>query len=154
MADANQRGTRRGRWSPGLALVAGLLVLAEPAVGLRRGDLPGQDPVHLLADGHLHAVALGQLMHGEGAADAPPSRPVPPQHLLPPPCRARAPLRSSVAITLAAAWPAMISWARLGPVRAAAGWPGSSSRTSCVIRSSEPRSKPFDRLTTGAHGRR
>src|SRR5258708_3645185 len=57
-------------WSSGLALVAGLLMPAEPAVGLRRGNLPGQDPVHLGADGHLHAVALGQLMRGEGGADA------------------------------------------------------------------------------------
>ena len=69
-------------------------------------------------------------------------------------CRARATARSSVAMTLAAACPAMISLARLGPVRAAAGWPGSSSRMSWVIRSSEPRSKPLDRLTTGIQGRR
>lgn len=46
-------------WSPGLALVTGLQVPAEPAVGLRRGDLPGQDTVYLLADGHLEAVTLG-----------------------------------------------------------------------------------------------
>ena len=57
-------------------------------------------------------------------------------------------------MTLAAAWPAMISLARFGPVSAAAGWPGSSSLMSWVIRSSEPRSNPLARLTTGIHGRR
>src|ERR1700722_7504794 len=55
---------------PGLALVTGLQVLAQPAVGRRRGDLPGQDLVHLLADRHLYAVALSQFLHGEGGADA------------------------------------------------------------------------------------
>ena len=48
----------------------------------------------------------------------------------------------------------MISLARFGPVSAAAEWPGSSSLITCVIRSSEPRSNPLARLTTGIHGRR
>ena len=59
---------------------------------------------------------------------------------------------SSVAITLAAAWPAMISRARLGPVRAAAGWPGSSSSMICVMRIRVPGSMPLVRLTTGIPG--
>ena len=58
-----------------------------------------------------------------------------------------------MAITLAAACPAMISLARLGPVSAAAGCPGSTSWITWDIRSSDPVSKPLDRLTTGIHGR-
>ena len=65
---------------------------------------------------------------------------------------ASATFRSSVAMTLAAACPAMISRAMLGPVRAATGWPGISSAMTSVIRSSEPCSRPFDRLTMGIHG--
>src|SRR5512144_2205907 len=51
-----------------LALVASLDTQA--AVGLGGGDLAVQDPVHLPADGHLHAVPLGQFVHCEGGADA------------------------------------------------------------------------------------
>src|SRR5215213_6792498 len=65
---------------------------------------------------------------------------------------AAATLRSSVAITLAAACPAMISRAMFGQVRAATGWPGTSSAITSVIRSSEPCSRPLDRLTIGIHG--
>ena len=57
-----------------------------------------------------------------------------------------------MAITLAAAWPAMISRAMFGPVRAATGWPGSSSAITSVIRSSDPCSRPLARLTIGIHG--
>ena len=57
-----------------------------------------------------------------------------------------------MAITLAAAWPAMISRAMFGPVRAATGWPGSSSAMTSVIRSSDPCSRPLARLTIGIHG--
>ena len=55
-------------------------------------------------------------------------------------------------MTLAAAWPAMISRAMLGPVRAATGWPGTSSAMTSVIRSSDPCSRPLARLTIGIHG--
>ena len=55
-------------------------------------------------------------------------------------------------MTLAAAWPSMISRAMFGPVSAAAGWPGRTSLMTSVIRSSESRSRPFVRLTTGIHG--
>jgi len=57
--------------------------------------------------------------------------------------------RSSVAITLAAALPAMISLARLGPDSAPATRPGSTSRMTSVIRYSVPASNPLVRLTTG-----
>ena len=67
-------------------------------------------------------------------------------------CSALATDRSSVAITLAAAWPDMISLARFGPVSAAAGCPGRTSLITCVMRRSEPCSSPFVRLTTGIHG--
>ena len=54
-------------------------------------------------------------------------------------------------------WPrpgrAMISRAMFGPVSAAAGWPGSTSLMTSVMRSSESRSRPLVRLTTGIHGR-
>src|SRR5580704_15633548 len=52
----SRAGSRR---SAGLALVAGLAVWRQPAVGLGRGDLAGQDPVDLIADGHLNPVAFG-----------------------------------------------------------------------------------------------
>ena len=65
---------------------------------------------------------------------------------------ARATARSSVAITLAAACPAMISRAMFGPVSVATGWPGSSSAMTSVIRSSDPCSSPLARLTIGIHG--
>jgi len=61
--------------------------------------------------------------------------------------------RSSVANTLAAACPAMISRAMFGPVKAAAGCPGSTSLMTWVIRSNDPSSSPLARLTTGIHGR-
>src|SRR5687768_5951877 len=64
-------------------------------------------------------------------------------------CSSVATDRSSVAITLAAALPPMISLARLGPDRAQATRPGSTSRITSVIRNSVPASKPFVRLTTG-----
>ena len=67
-------------------------------------------------------------------------------------CMAVATDRSSVAMTVAAAMPAMISLARLGPLSAAAGWPGSTSLMTSVIRSSEPFSSPLLRLITGTHG--
>src|ERR1700742_5171240 len=51
-----------------LALVAGLD--AQAAVGFGGGNLAVQDPVDLLAHGHLHVVAHGQFVHGEGGADA------------------------------------------------------------------------------------
>src|SRR5262249_12749879 len=51
-----------------LALVAGLD--AQAAIGLGGGDLAVQDPVDLLAHGHLDVVAHGQFVHGEGGADA------------------------------------------------------------------------------------
>ena len=60
--------------------------------------------------------------------------------------------RSSVAITLAAACPAMISRAMFGPVSAATGCPGSSSLMTSVIRSNVFCSRPLARLTTGIHG--
>ena len=41
----------------------------------------------------------------------------------------------------------------LGPVRAATGWPGTTCLMTSVIRRCEPRSRPFDRLTTGIQGR-
>ncbi len=66
---------------------------------------------------------------------------------------AEATSRSSVAMTAAAALPARISEAMLGPVRAATGWPGTTWRITWVIRRCEPRSRPFDRLTTGIQGR-
>lgn len=59
---------------------------------------------------------------------------------------------SSIAMT-AAASPPRTSFARFGPDRAPAGWPGRSSSISSVIRLPVPTSKPFDRLTTGIHGR-
>ncbi len=67
---------------------------------------------------------------------------------------ARAMFWSSMATTLAAAWPARISLARLGPVRMPTGWPGSTSSTSWLMRSFVPSSNPFDREITGTHGRR
>jgi hypothetical protein len=57
-------------------------------------------------------------------------------------------------MTLAAAWPAMISRARLGPVSAAAGRPGSTSLITWVMRRWVSRSSPLLRLTTGNHGAR
>src|SRR6476660_2483562 len=51
-----------------LALVAGLD--AQAAVGLGGGNLAVQDPVDLLAHGHLDVVAHGQFVHCEGGADA------------------------------------------------------------------------------------
>ena len=59
---------------------------------------------------------------------------------------------SSMAITLAAASPARISFARFGPVSTATGWPGSSCSTIWDIRSRVPTSSPLVRLTTGTHG--
>ena len=57
-----------------------------------------------------------------------------------------------MAITLAAACPAMISLAMFGPVSAAIGWPGASSAMTWVIRSSVFCSRPLARLTIGIHG--
>ena len=57
-----------------------------------------------------------------------------------------------MAITLAAACPAMISRAMFGPVSAATGCPGSSSLMTSVIRSNVFCSRPLARLTTGIHG--
>src|SRR5215470_19330564 len=51
-----------------LALVAGLD--AQAAVGLGGGDLAVQDPVDLLAHGHLDVMVHGQFVHGEGGPDA------------------------------------------------------------------------------------
>jgi hypothetical protein len=59
-----------------------------------------------------------------------------------------------MAITDAAASPARISLARFGPVSTPHGWPGSSASSTWVIRRRVPCSRPFDRLTTGTHGRR
>ncbi len=59
---------------------------------------------------------------------------------------------SSMAITLAAAWPARISLARLGPVRAAHGWPGASIPTTWLMRRRVPGSSPLVRLTSGTPG--
>src|SRR5687768_5958727 len=64
-------------------------------------------------------------------------------------CSSAATDRSDVAMTLAAALPAMISFARLGPDSAPATRPGSTSWMTSVIRNSVPASKPFVRLTTG-----
>jgi hypothetical protein len=63
-------------------------------------------------------------------------------------------LSSSMAITLAAAWPARISLARLGPVSTPTGWPGSTSSISWLMRRRVPTSRPFAREITGTHGRR
>ena len=59
---------------------------------------------------------------------------------------------SSVATTLAAAWPDMISRARFGPLDATAGRPGNTSPITCVIRSNVPDSNPLLRLMIGIHG--
>ena len=69
-------------------------------------------------------------------------------------CSASAITGSSMAITDAAASPARISLARFGPVSTPHGWPGSSASSTWVIRRRVPCSRPFDRLTTGTHGRR
>ncbi len=61
---------------------------------------------------------------------------------------------SSMAMTEAAAPPARISLARLGPVSTPHGWPGSSASSTSVMRSRVPCSRPFDRLTTGTPGGR
>ena len=60
---------------------------------------------------------------------------------------------SGIAMTAAAASPFSTSLARFGPDNAPAGWPGSSSPISSVIRLQVPSSKPLDRLTTGTQGR-
>ena len=57
-----------------------------------------------------------------------------------------------MAITAAAACPAMISRAMFGPVRAATGRPGATSAMTWVMRNSDFCSSPFDRLTIGIHG--
>src|SRR6478736_2110559 len=46
----------------------------------------------------------------------------------------------------------MISGAMFGPVRAATGRPGATSVITCVIRNSDPCSRPLARLTMGIHG--
>ncbi len=48
----------------------------------------------------------------------------------------------------------MISFARFGPVITPTGRPGISSAATSVIRMSDSRSMPFERLTIGTHGRR
>ena len=59
-----------------------------------------------------------------------------------------------MASTAAAALPARISLARLGPVSTPAGWPGSSSAITSVIRLLVPRSSPLASDTTGTRSRR
>ena len=58
-----------------------------------------------------------------------------------------------MAITLAAACPAMISRARLGPVSTPTGWPGSTSLMICVMRMRVSSSSPLVRLITGTQAR-
>jgi SAM-dependent methyltransferase len=74
--------------SAGFAFVTGRQQLAQAAVGLGRGDLRGQHPVHLVAHRHLDAVPLGQLARGEGGADALGHRVGRREHLLQAPARA------------------------------------------------------------------
>jgi hypothetical protein len=50
--------------------------------------------------------------------------------------------------------PAMISFARFGPVSAATGRPGSTSLATSVMRRCVARSRPLLRLMTGIHGDR
>src|SRR5580698_616864 len=76
------------RCSAGFAFVTGRQQLAQAAVGLGRGDLRGQHPVHLVAHRHLDAVPLGQLARGEGGADALGHRVGRREHLLQAPARA------------------------------------------------------------------
>ncbi len=60
---------------------------------------------------------------------------------------------AALATTLAAGCPPSTSLARFGPVRAATGWPGSTSAVTSLIRFSVDGSSPLARLTTGTHGR-
>src|SRR5262249_3399192 len=55
-------------------------------------------------------------------------------------------------MTAAAAYPARISRARLGPVRTPAGWPGRTSPITWDMRFLVPCSRPLARLTIGIHG--
>ena len=58
-----------------------------------------------------------------------------------------------MAITLAAACPAMISRARFGPVSTPTGWPGSTSLMISVMRMRVSNSSPLVRLITGTQAR-
>ena len=58
-----------------------------------------------------------------------------------------------MAITPAAACPAMISRARLGPVSTPTGWPGMTSLTISVMRILVLSSRPLVRLITGTQAR-
>ncbi len=60
---------------------------------------------------------------------------------------------SGIASTAAAAYPWTISLARFGPASTPAGWLGSTSSITSVIRWWVPCSSPFVRLTIGTHGR-
>ena len=53
-------------------------------------------------------------------------------------------------MTVAAGFPAAISFAKFGPEIAQIGDEGSSSARTCDIRSNEPRSNPFAALATTA----
>ena len=68
-------------------------------------------------------------------------------------CNSRTMMSSSIAMTLAAACPAMISRARLGPLSTPTGWPGITCVMISVIRMWVSSSRPLVRLITGTQAR-